>query len=235
MTKFLNCIIFFLERYLFEELSTEALFQAYPGLEGGRGTSLATPRPASYCPDSQCIHSLCEETKAVNHGAAKFRLWLGCGCGYGSQNLAGSLKRVTPWVSVVQRRLQKLPGTGCWLVPGEEISKYLKAGPLFIFSRGPHSHLSLPGSLVWTLHLRHSPASVGTTLWKLLPVSKPASPPKRKEMRDVPGRFAVIWCKSSTLWGSFPFSGPQDRIASRRRTPFLRLHVKGPVQCHNWC
>lgn len=235
MTKFLSCIIFFLERYLFEELSTEALFQAYPGLEGGRGTSLSTPLPASYCPDSQCIHSLCEETKAVNHGAAKFCLWLGCGCGCGSQNLAGSLKCVTPWVSVVQSRLQKLPATGCWLVPGEEVSKYLKAGPLFILNRGPHSHLSLPGSLVWTFHLRHSPASVGTTLWNLLPVSKPASPPKRKETRDVPGRFAVIWCKSSTLWGSFPFSGPQDRIGSRRRTPFLRLHVKGPVQRHNWC
>lgn len=30
MTNFLSCIIFFLERYLFEELRTEALFQTYP-------------------------------------------------------------------------------------------------------------------------------------------------------------------------------------------------------------
>lgn len=76
MTNFLSCIIFFLERYLFEELSTEALFQPYPRLEGGRRTSLLTPLPTSYCPDLQCIHSLREETKAVNHRAAKFRLWL---------------------------------------------------------------------------------------------------------------------------------------------------------------
>lgn len=46
---------------------------------------------------------------------------------------------------------------------------------------------------------------MGTTLWKLIPVSEPAPPPKRKETSDVPGRVAVSDANLAPSEVLFPF------------------------------
>lgn len=79
MTNFLSCIIFFWkDTFFFFELGTESRFPGTPWTCGRKGSLLeeATPLP-SYCGgDCQWVHSLCEETKAINHTGTKPCLWL---------------------------------------------------------------------------------------------------------------------------------------------------------------
>lgn len=161
MTNFLSCVIFSWKDTFFLSLSTEALSQAHPGLEGGRETSLWRPLPS---PPTAAIVSGSSPTgrkqKAINHtGSQALPLaWLWSWLPGLQQEVGAMCEQATqcPLFRDCSSRHQKPQAFWAGLVHREEVPVSLETRLLFILNRGCHSHLlswisNYMQQLAWTL------------------------------------------------------------------------------------
>lgn len=139
-----------MERYLFLSLSTEALSQAHPGLEGGRETSLWRPLPS---PPTAAVVSgsspIGRKQKAINHtGSQALPLaWLWSWLPGLQQEVGAMCAQATqcPLFRDCSSRHQKPQAFWAGLVPREEVPMSLETRLLFILNRAV-TPTSCPGS-----------------------------------------------------------------------------------------
>lgn len=222
MTNFLSCIIFFWKRYFFFFWAKHRIpFPGTPWTCGRKGRPLP-----SYCGDCQCIHSLSEETKAINHTGSQALPLAGCAVGSELPWKLGALNEGPyqgPWVREGSSNRQP-PGIHQFL---EKRSPSVCDSVILHFKQRPSfPHLSL--SSKWQRTGSGAP-QCGTLslqlhrclLWE-----------ERNE--KCPGHFCQIGCKHSILVGPSPFSRLQERVGTRV-IPFFRCHAKELTQCQNCC